>query len=283
MTATLEHDDAPAPAPEPTQKAVLRHRRGNRWMHWINFPLITIMIWSGLRIYWAEQEFAFGILDWQLFAFFPDWFNEALGLDRKLARGLAFHLSFGWLLTINGAAYLSYLAGTGGWRELVPTRQQLRRVPAVVMHDLGMRKEEPPKETHYNGAQQLTYTVVILMGIVIVLTGFALFKPVQLSFLVTMFGGYESARLIHFSTTMLFLGFFVIHIIQVVRAGRRNFTSMVTGYEVIDIDPADGVAESEPAVASAAVTTPDEPAATSVATTITEGGSDAGGVGEDHA
>ncbi|MEM8707129.1 MAG: cytochrome b/b6 domain-containing protein [Actinomycetota bacterium] len=239
MNAATDDDAAPDAPPAPTQKAVLRHRRGNRWMHWINFPLIVIMIWSGLRIYWAEQEWAFGILDWELFAFFPDGFNEALGLNRKLARGLAFHLSFGWLLTINGAAYLTYLATTGGWRQLVPTRQQLRRVPAVVLHDLGLRKEEPPKDGHYNGAQQLTYTAVIVMGIVIVLTGFALFKPVQLSFLVTIFGGYSSARLIHFTTTMLFVAFFAVHMIQVARSGRRNIASMVTGYEVIDIEPED--------------------------------------------
>ena len=238
MTATLDRDDEAAPEPPaPTQKAVLRHRRGNRWMHWINFPLITIMIWSGLRIYWAEDVFAFGILDWELFKFFPDWFNEPLGLNRRLARGLAFHLSFGWLFTLNGALYLAYLAGTGGWRQLVPTRQQIRRVPGVVLHDLHLRKEAPPKDSHYNAAQQLSYTVIVLLGVLIVATGFALFKPVQLSPLVTLFGGYESARLIHFSTTMLFLGFFVIHSIQVVRAGRRNFTSMVTGYEVVDIEP----------------------------------------------
>ena len=246
MTATLEHDDAPAPAPEPTRKAVLRHRRGNRWMHWINFPLIMIMIWSGLRIYWAEDEFAFGILDWELFKFFPTWFNETLGLDRKLARGLGFHLSFGWLFVINGAAYLTYLTFTRGWKELIPTRQQLARVPGVVLHDLGLRKEAPPKETHYNAAQQLSYTVVIAFGVIIVATGFALFKPTQLSFLVPIFGGYETARLIHFTTTMLFVGFFVVHMIQVARAGRRNFTSMVTGYEVVDIEPAEATAEVDP-------------------------------------
>ncbi|MEM8708098.1 MAG: cytochrome b/b6 domain-containing protein [Actinomycetota bacterium] len=238
MNAALD-DAAPDAPPATTKKAVLRHRRGNRWMHWINFPLIVIMIWSGLRIYWAEQEWAFGILDWELFAFFPDSFNEALGLNRKLARGLAFHLSFGWLFTINGALYLTYLAITGGWRQLVPTRQQIARVPAVVLHDLGILKEEPPKDGHYNAAQQLSYTVVVLFGAVIVLTGFALFKPVQLSPLVTLFGGYESARLIHFTTTMLFVGFFVLHMVQVARAGRRNFTSMVTGYEVIDVPAAE--------------------------------------------
>ena len=55
-------DPAPLP-PEPGGRAVLRHRRGSRWMHWVNFPLLVIMLWSGFRIYWAEQEWAFGILE----------------------------------------------------------------------------------------------------------------------------------------------------------------------------------------------------------------------------
>jgi len=202
-------------------------------MHWINFPLITIMIWSGLRIYWAEDNFAFGILDWEIFAFFPDGFNESLGLERRLARGIAFHLSFGWLFALNGLAYLSYLTWTGGWRKLVPTLAQVKRVPLVVLHDIGLRKEAPPSDAQYNAAQQLSYTYIVVTGIVVVASGFALFRPVQLSFLVSLMGGFQGARLVHFISTLSFIGFFFIHIIQVMRAGRSNFLSMVTGYEVI--------------------------------------------------
>ena len=76
-------------------------------MHWINFPLLTIMIWSGLRIYWADlrDPYVFGFGGWELFEFFPDWVNEPLGLNRKLARGMAFHFTFGWLFALNGIAF----------------------------------------------------------------------------------------------------------------------------------------------------------------------------------
>ncbi len=208
-------------------------------MHWINFPLITIMIWSGLRIYWAFDEFAFGILDWQLFAFFPDWFNETLGLERRLARGIAFHLSFGWLFTLNGLAYVIYLAVTGGWRQLVPTWSQVKRAPATLLHEVGLRKEAPPSDADYNAAQQLSYTVIVVLGFVVILSGFALFRPVQLSFLVSMMGGFQGARLVHFTATMAFLAFFVIHIFQVIRSGRSNMLSMITGYEVVTVEPTD--------------------------------------------
>ena len=97
-------DDAPDPA-APERVAVRTHRRGSRWMHWINFPLITIMIYSGLRIYKAEDVYAFGIFGWEWFKFFPDSFYDTLDLDRRLARGLAFHFNFTWLFTLNGLAY----------------------------------------------------------------------------------------------------------------------------------------------------------------------------------
>ncbi len=225
-------DPAPPP-PEPGGRAVLRHRRGSRWMHWVNFPLLVIMLWSGFRIYWAEQEWAFGILDWEWFQFFPDWINEPLGFDRKLARGLAFHLSFAWLFVLNGLAYTAYTAWKGEWRKLVPSMRSLKRVPATVLHDLGLRHEAPANPGYYNAAQQTSYTGIIMLGAVATATGFALFKPTQLSVLVTMFGGYSSARLIHFTASIVFILFFVVHIVQVARSGRHTFMAMVSGYELL--------------------------------------------------
>lgn len=239
MTALLDPPDPNPTTESPAPVAVLRHRRATRWMHWINVPLLTIMVWSGFRIYWAEQEWAFGLLDWEWFRFFPDWINEPLGFDRKLARGLAFHLSFGWLFVLNGVAYTTYMAGRGRWRMLVPSADALRALPATVLHDLGLRAEPPARTAYYNAAQQTTYTLVIGIGFLATLTGFALFKPTQLGALVTVFGGYRTARLLHFTASIVFVLFVVVHLVQVVRAGRRTLGTMISGYELIDATDAD--------------------------------------------
>ncbi len=206
-------------------------------MHWINFPLIVIMLWSGYRIYWANDVYAFGIGNWTLFEFFPEWFYERLDLDAHLARGIAFHLAFAWLFAINGLAYVAYTAVSGEWRHLVPDRQSLKDLPAVMLHDLGLSTERPP-QGRYNAAQRLTYSAIIVNGALALLTGFAIYKPTQLSLLTSAFGGYSGARLLHFICSLVFVGFFVVHIVQVIRAGRRNFTPMITGYELEE--PSDG-------------------------------------------
>ncbi len=215
--------------------ARLKHHRLTRWTHWINVPLLTIMIWSGLRIYWADVRdpfgFGVGLVGWHWFDFFPDAVNERLGLERRLARGMAFHFTFGWLFTINGIAYGLYTWRSGEWRQLVPDRHSLRDSVSVVLHDLFIRRGPLPPQARYNAAQRLTYTLIVVMGAFAVLTGLAIYKPTQVNLLTTLFGGYETARTIHFVITIGFLVFFVVHILQVVRAGWSNFASMVTGYE----------------------------------------------------
>ncbi len=207
-------------------------------MHWINFPLLAVMIWSGLRIYWANDVYRIGFADWTLFAFFPDGFNERLDLDRHLARGMAFHFTFAWLFTINGILYALYTWRTGEWRFLAPDRRSLKESGQVLLHDLHLRKDAPPTNGRYNAAQRLSYSIIILLGGVAVLSGFAIYKPAQLSFLTTILGGYETARAIHFSVTIAFLLFFFVHVLQVARAGWRNFWSMIVGYELEPKGPA---------------------------------------------
>ncbi len=240
-----DREAAPAAlaADSTSRRAVLKHRRGSRWMHWINFPLLTIMIWSGLRIYWADRQgqIGIGIGAWHWFDLFPDSVNDALGLERRLARGLAFHLTFGWLFAINGALYALYTLFTKEWRNLVPRKGWLRDSIGVVLHDLYLRKNAPEHEGSYNAAQRLTYSIILVSGLFSLLTGFAIYKPTQLSLLTSAFGGYEAARLIHFWITIGFMAFFVIHILQVARAGFGNFWSMVTGYQ---LEPRGGSATS---------------------------------------
>lgn len=210
-----------------------KHTLALRWMHWINFPVLMVMMWSGMRIYWADlrDPYAFGIFGWELFEFWPDGVNEFLELERKLAKGIAFHLVFGWFFVANGVAYVVYLARKGNWRYLVPDKQGMKDASKVVLHDLHLRDDAPP-QGKYNAMQQLTYTVVIVLAALLVATGFAIYKPGQLALLEAAFGGYDHARFIHFSITVLLMLFFALHLLQVARAGWRNFTSIITGYRL---------------------------------------------------
>jgi hypothetical protein len=102
----------------------------------------------------------------------------------------------------------------------------------VVLHDLHLKKSMPPQKK-YNAAQRIAYSVVILMGLGSILTGLSIYKPIQFHTLTSLLGGYELARIEHFTLTILFTLFFLVHVIQVILAGWNNFQSMVTGLFVL--------------------------------------------------
>jgi thiosulfate reductase cytochrome b subunit len=211
-----------------------KHPRPVRWMHWLNVPVLTIMIWSGLLIYWANDVYAVRVGGITLFHFFPDWFYRGLGLHHGLAVGMAYHFTFMWIFAVNGCLYVLYTLASGEWRELLPNRHTPREAWDVMLHDLGLRKEPlPPRK--FNGAQRLAYTGVILMGAGSLLTGLAIYKPTQLSWLTAVLGGYQWARWDHFALTVGYVLFFIVHITQVIRAGWNNFRAMVTGYELVSL------------------------------------------------
>ncbi len=212
-----------------------KHPRVIRWLHWINVPLLTLMIWSGLLIYWANDVYEIRVGDIVLFHFFPDSFYRALGVRYRLAEGMAWHFTVMWLFALNGIAYVTYTFVSGEWRHLLPNRRSFAEAWQVVLHDLGIRREPLPR-AKFNGAQRIAYTSVILMGAGSLLTGLAIYKPVQLAWLATCLGGYEWARFEHFLLTVGYVLFFVIHITQVIRAGWNNFRAMVIGYEVIPVE-----------------------------------------------
>jgi thiosulfate reductase cytochrome b subunit len=205
----------------------LKHLLAVRWFHWVNFPILFVMIWSGLLIYWANDTYSIGPLH-----FFPDFVYRLFRLPYKLAFGMNLHFLFMWFFVINGILYVAYTLFSGEWRYLVPQSfSAFRDAWHVMLYDLRLRKELPAQKK-YNAAQQITYTAIVAMGAGSVLSGLAIYKPVQLGWLAALLGGYEFARLIHFALTIGYLIFFVIHIAQVIRAGWRNFQSMVTGYEL---------------------------------------------------
>jgi len=227
-----------------------KHSLAIRWFHWINFPVLMAMIWSGLLIYWAASRpgvettgdvYRIGWGNWTLFRFFPEKFYQNTGIVLpngdgtfygRLAEGMAWHFTFMWFFAINGLLYVIYLATSGEWRHLLPNRATLKEAFHVVLHDLHLRREPLPRRK-FNGAQRIAYTSVIIMGALSLLTGLAIHKSIQVAWLTNLLGGYTLARFWHFWLTIGFCAFFLIHVLQVARAGWNNFRAMITGYEIV--------------------------------------------------
>ena len=214
------------------KRIVKKHPLAIRWFHWLNFPILLIMIWSGMLIYWANDVYRIGWGDKTILKFFPDSFNKALNIPFRLAEGMSLHFVFMWLFAINGLLYILYLLFSKEWKLILPGKKALKEAWQVLLHDLHIRRTLPPQKK-YNAAQRIAYTAVIVMGFLMLLTGLAIYKPAQLNWLVTILGGYEWARAEHFIITILFCLFFVVHVVQVFIAGWNNFRGMVTGFEVV--------------------------------------------------
>lgn len=214
-----------------------KHLRAIRWFHWINFPILFGMIYTGIMIYWAYDPYRIGWGNVTVLHFFPAWVYNVLGVKRRLAEGMAWHFFLMWIFTINGILYVLYTIISGEWRELVPDRNSFREALQVTLYDLGLSKVCPPV-IKYNGAQKIAYTGIVAMGFGSLLTGLAIYKYIQFSWLARLLGGYPAARLEHFMLTIGYVGFFLIHVAQVIRAGWNNFRSMVTGYEIKTKEPA---------------------------------------------
>jgi len=221
-----------------------KHPLAIRWMHWINFPVLFTMIWSGILIYWNDSDNAYrhphaiyriGIGSFTLLRLFPEWFYRRLQVPYHVTEGLGYHFFFMWIFALNGIAYVLFLALSGEWRFLLPERRSLHDAIQVTLVDLHLRKGLP-EQKKYNGAQRIAYSGVILMGAGMLVTGLAIYKPTQAHWLTTLLGGYEMARWLHFWITMSFLGFFAVHVIQVALAGWNNFRAMVSGREIQKVD-----------------------------------------------
>jgi thiosulfate reductase cytochrome b subunit len=192
------------------------------------------MIWSGLLIYWANDEYRIKIGGKDVFHFFPDGFYKTLGGPFRLAEGMNWHFLFMWLFFVNGFLYIVFTIATGQWRYLLPNRRSFKEAWLVILHDLHIRKSEP-QFLKYNAAQRIAYTLVILMGLGSLITGLAIYKPVQFSSLTWLCGGYRAARLEHFILTIGYVLFFLIHIIQVTKSGWNNFQAMISGFQIIKL------------------------------------------------
>jgi thiosulfate reductase cytochrome b subunit len=185
-----------------------------------------------MLIYWASDTYSITLFGHTYYKFFSQGFYSALHIPHRLSEGMAFHFLFMWVFAINGLVYILYTIISGAWRELAPNRHSFKEAWLVLLHDLRIRKMAPPQKK-YNAAQRIAYTAIIVMGLGSLITGLAIYKPVQFNTLTWLCGGYGAARIEHFVLTIGYVFFFVIHIVQVALAGWNNFRSVISGFEVV--------------------------------------------------
>jgi thiosulfate reductase cytochrome b subunit len=224
----------PAPVASHAPHAPRLHPLPIRIMHWTNAVAMFIMVGSGWKIY--NDEVIFGWLH------FPD----ALTFGPYAQHGLQWHFFGMWVLVLNGLAYVTYGFATGRFRRMMlPIR--LRDFLANIKDALRLRlaHDDP---TQYNTVQRILYVGVLLVGVLIVLSGLAIWKPVQFSELLSLFYDFHTARLIHFLCMAAIVAFVAVHVTLAILVP-HTLVAMVTGGPVVTDTPA-RVADAAPANAA---------------------------------
>lgn len=196
-----------------------------RFTHWLNAISLVVMTMSGLQIYMAFPSFGEKIPQ-KDFLHVP----EAIRLGGWLGGALQWHLSFAWLFTLTGIAYVFYLLASGHWRQVILQPKELRGIWPMAKHYFFFQAK-PEQTEPYNPLQKLAYTSTIGFGIAAVVTGVLLYKPAQLAPLVYWLGGFGLIRLYHFAAMIGFLSFIPGHLMMVALHGWNNFYSMLTGWK----------------------------------------------------
>jgi thiosulfate reductase cytochrome b subunit len=217
-----------------------------RIMHWVNAVAVFIMIGSGWKIYNDDV-----ILGW---LHFPD----AIVIGKWAQYGLQWHFFGMWIFVLNGIAYLTYGIVTGRFRQkLLPIT--LSELLATIRDALHFRLAHDDLAV-YNAVQKILYLGVILVGILIVITGLCLWKPVQFSELAALFYNFQTIRVIHFLCMAAIVGFIAVHV-SLALLVPQTLVAMVTGGPVVN-DPAAFAAEPPPV---APVSAPEPAAAAELA------------------
>ena len=210
MTIEAAHDDMMVPA-APAGEII--HPAWVRITHWVNAVAMLVMIGSGWEIYNASPLFAFR-------------FPPAITLGGWLAGALLWHFAAMWLLAVNGFVYVVLGVVSGRFRrKLVPIR------PGEVLADTKaalMGRLAHDDLSAYNAVQKLLYLGVILAGAVMILTGLAIWKPVQLQELTALFGGYDTARYVHFFAMAAIVGFLAVHVVLAILVP-KSLRAMIRG------------------------------------------------------
>ena len=259
MQALKERMAASAPVPGADVQVVRRHHLLVRCSHWLNVPILLGLILSGVSIYWASPAYRHkpdpqtGSFDpfadigiWicahvpglHQYSSPPDWVYNHISLGPgMLAVALRLHWLCAYLFMLNGLVYVIGLATGGGWRALLARRTDLYDALTMLRYYLGlplawlMRRTwpHPHFNTKYNALQRASYSSVAVAGLLSVLTGWAIHKPMQLYWLAAIFTGYDKARIWHFWLMWFFILFVVPHVVLALADGWDTLRSMIVG------------------------------------------------------
>ena len=250
---------SPAPAKtEDTVRVVRKHHALVRLSHWTHAPLLFGLIASGLAIYWAAPVFQHppdpvthnrdylkdaGVVIARTLEDDErdpgNWIYDHFSLGRyQLAPALRLHWALAYLFMVNGVLYAIGLVAGGGWRALMPRRSDAREALTMLRFYLGvvpmalLRRPwpHPRVQSRYNALQRAAYFSMPLFGALMVLSGWAMHKPVQLGWLERLFVNYEGARVVHFVSMLVMASFVVPHVLLVIADGWDTFRSMVVGW-----------------------------------------------------
>lgn len=206
-------------------RAVYEHPTVVRFTHWLNGICIVVMTMTGLQIFKAFPSFGPKLPESELFT--PP---KLLRLGGWLGGALQWHFTFMWIFVIGGLIYLLYEAASGHWRTVLFRRRDIAGVWPMAKHYF-LFGPKPEETAPYNPLQKLAYTTTILFGILSVLTGWVMYKPVQLHWLAFLFGGYHLTRIWHFLAMCGFWAFVPGHLVMVALHGWENFASMLVGWK----------------------------------------------------
>ena len=200
-----------------------------RVCHWVLALAIVVLIGSGLEVFAAFPAFGEKVPQTDLFV--PP---SAIRLGGWLGGALQWHVTFAWLLTSAMVTYGVYQIMSGNGRQVLFVASDVRGVWPMARHYF-LFGPKPAATGTYNPLQKMAYSVVLLLIVVSVVTGFALYKPVQLSWLVDRLGGFRLTRIWHFAAMCGLLAFIPGHLVMVALHGWRNFASMWTGGSERDV------------------------------------------------
>ena len=205
-----------------------RHHWIVRVTHWVNVVAVIIMVGSGLQIFNAYPAFA---RKGELFCCYP-WEGQPvpswLTFGGWLAGARNWHFAMMWVLVVNGLVYLTFVYLHGEWRDLVPRRGDIRD-SVQMLRFYTFRRTDHPSHGKHNALQKTAYFLMPVVGALLVLTGLAIWKPVQLAPLTNLFGGFVWARYWHFVSMVALVVLSVIHVFMVFTVDPYSIRAMITG------------------------------------------------------